>query len=176
MLRLEPWETCQLHQHISFPLKRERGDEGARCAWWGVLHFGCGGFSPVHDEQVSFPKILSSFVQLCYFCPLYMLLFSENQRWKEAPTRTPCIQNIWKKIMKGCRNVKINTLILQGSNVYLMYAFVFCVIGHMPVHACVLLYSRCSDLSNRVLVVACIPLWVWRLNYYSNPRPQWASV
>lgn len=51
MLRLQPWETCQLHQHISFPLKRERGMRGAECAWCGVLHFGCGTCSPVHDEQ-----------------------------------------------------------------------------------------------------------------------------
>lgn len=81
MLRLEPWETCQLHQHISFPLKRERGDEGARCAWWGVLHFGCGGFSLVHDEQPIFLPQNSFFLcaALLFLSLIHAVVFWESK-------------------------------------------------------------------------------------------------
>ena len=64
MLLPQPWETGQLHQHISFPLKK--GERGR-----GVLHFGCGERSPVQDKHevssLQSPKSLFFFVAALLF-------------------------------------------------------------------------------------------------------------
>lgn len=76
MLRIQPWEACQLNQHISFPLCRERQSGMRQCAWRGVLHFGCGDVPLCMTSRKFIPQnlLLCSF---CLFLSLLHIVFSE---------------------------------------------------------------------------------------------------
>ncbi len=86
MLRLQPWETCQLHQHISFPLKRERGMRG-----WGVRGglFCILGVASIPPCRMSMKSVLyrvpELFLLLCSFVisvPPTCCCFLRFDSWK----------------------------------------------------------------------------------------------
>lgn len=125
---------------ISHFLWRGRGgDEGVRCAWWGVLHFGCGGFSLVHDEQPSFLPKNSFFLcaALLFLSLVHAVVFWISKTKKKLQLEL-LAHKIYEKKNEWICKCENKHLDPPGNECLHNVCICLCVIGHVCLfmHVC----------------------------------------